>query len=395
MGEKGKDPRAAGALESVHGDSSFRAVIEASPIPFALNDDDGNITYLNPEFVRTFGYTRADIPTLGDWWPRAYPESNYRAQVAEGWAERLAEARRTGQPFEPMECVIRAADGTKHIAIAYATELGEAMAGTHLVVLYDVTKERSLADEQRALQQQLVDAQRLESLGRLAGGIAHDFNNVLGVILGRAGLALKSAPADSDLKAHLTEIQEAAQRSAELIRQLLVYAKRQPGAPRVVDPNEAVESSMRMLRLLVGDDARLRWSPSADVWLVKIDPGQLDQILTNLVSNARDAIAPGGEVTLNTENVSVPEGPLAAQAGVAPGDYATIVVSDDGAGIDAEIAARIFEPFFTTKPASKGHHGLGLSTVYGIAKQNDGGVVLESSPGRGSTFKVLLPRVPD
>lgn len=365
----------------------FRAVIEASPIPFALNDERQNITYLNPEFVRTFGYTLREIPTLADWWPRAYPDPAYRAWVAEEWGRRLAAAQRTGDAFEPMEIVVHAADGSLHIVIAYAAALGKASSGTHLVVLYDVTKERRLAEEQRRLQEQLVEAQRLESIGRLAGGIAHDFNNMLGVILGRTEIALKLVESYPEIHAHLVEIAQAAQHSAELTRQLLAYARRQSVSPQIVDPNEAIEASVGVLRLIVGENVTLTWEPGEDAWLVRVEPGQLDQILTNLCANARDAIADAGRVTIRTENVTLPEG----TAGLAPGDYAMIEVRDDGVGIEPTALPHVFEPFFTTKPASKGY-GLGLSTVYGIARQNHGAVVVASTVGEGSVFKVFLPR---
>jgi len=376
-------------------DAPFQAVIEASPIPYALNDDTGRIIYLNPEFVRTYGYTLAEIPTLEEWWPRAYPDPVYRAQVAEEWSARLEEARRKDRPFEPMEARVRGADGVFHTVIAYSRSLAPAMAGIQLVVLYDVTKERRLVEEQRLLQEHLMESRRLESLGRLTGGIAHDFNNTLGVILGRVGFALKSVAPGQDAHPHLVEILEAAQHSADLTRQLLAYAKRQPAAPQVIDPNEAVESSMRVLRLLVGDGVKLRWVPGKDVGLVKIDPAQLDQILTNLCSNARDVTPVDGEVTIATENVTVPEDNLSsvsAAGGVPPGEYVALGVTDEGDGVDPEIAARIFEPFFTTKMPSQGHHGLGLSTVYGIARQNGGGVFALATSERGATFKVLLPR---
>jgi two-component system cell cycle sensor histidine kinase/response regulator CckA len=372
-------------------EAPFRAVIEASPIPFAINDEHQNITYVNPEFVRTFGYTLEDIPTLGAWWPLAYPDEAYRARVTAGWLERLGEAKRTGGAFEPMDIVIRAKDGSLRNVVAYAAPLGEELSGTHLVVLYDVTKQRRLAEEQRMLQEQLVQAQRLESVGRLAGGVAHDFNNMLGVILGRTELALKGlAPSDGN-HAHLLEIRDAAQRSADLTRQLLAYARRQMVAPHVIDPNEAIEASMRMLKLLVGESVTLHWAPGFDVWRVKVDPSQLDQILTNLCANARDAVGDGGSVTIRTGNMTVRDDALAVRDGLTPGDYASIEVADDGAGIDASVLPHVFEPFFTTKPSGHGS-GLGLATIYGIARQNEGGVLVESTLGHGSKFTVLLPR---
>jgi signal transduction histidine kinase len=241
------------------------------------------------------------------------------------------------------------------------------------------------------LHEQLAQAQRLESLGRLAGGVAHDFNNMLGVILGQTDLALKGLAPTHPLHAHIVEIRDAAQRSAEMTRQLLVYARRQIVAPHVIDPNEAVEASLRILQLLVGETVTLQWVPGIDTWPVKVDPGQLDQILTNLCANARDAITDVGQVTVRTANLTVRDASLAARIGLATGDYAVIEVADDGAGIPQSVLPRVFEPFFTTKLPGVGT-GLGLSIVYGIARQNRGDVLVESSVGRGSVFKVLLPR---
>jgi PAS domain S-box-containing protein len=369
----------------------FRAVIEASPIPFALNDEHKRITYLNPEFVRTFGYTLKEIPTLEDWWPRAYPDPQYRAWVIEEWTTRLEDAQRTGSRFEPMEIVIRALDGSPRNVIAYAASLGEELSGNHLVVLYDVTKQRRLAEEQRRLREQLTEAQRLESVGRLAGGVAHDFNNMLGVILGRTEVALKGLSPSDPSHAHLLEIRDAAQRSADLTRQLLLYARRQTVALHVIEPNEIIEASVRMLELMLGARATLRWEPGHDIWPVRLDPSQLDQILANLCANARDAVTDGGHVTIRTENVTLEDPTLATRTGLAPGNYARIEVADDGAGIDQGVLPHVFEPFFTTKSSGLAS-GLGLATVYAIARQSGGAVLVESTAGKGSVFKVFLPR---
>jgi CheY-like chemotaxis protein len=214
---------------------------------------------------------------------------------------------------------------------------------------------------------------------------------MLGVIIGRADIALKGLASSDERHAHLLEILDAAKRSAELTRQLLAYARRQAVAPCVIDPNEAITASLRMLRLIVGEGVALKWVPGVDIWPVKVDPGQLDQILTNLCANARDAITDVGEVTIRTENVTLREPAFASRIGVDVGDYAVIEVDDDGAGIDLGLMPHIFDPFFTTKPPGHGS-GLGLSVVYGIARQNEGGVLVESTVGRGSVFKVFLPR---
>jgi PAS domain S-box-containing protein len=387
----GEQNKSNGDAASAELEAPFRAVIEASPIPYALNDEHHRITYLNPEFVRTFGYTRDEIPTLEEWWPRAYPEPEYRAWVAAEWGARLEVAQRTGAAFEPMEIVIRARDGSPRNVIAYAAPLGAELAGTHLVVLYDVTKQRHLAEEQRILREQLVEAQRLESVGRLAGGIAHDFNNMLGVILGRTEVALKGLATSDASHAHLVELQDAARRSADLTRQLLVYARRQIVRPHLVELNETIEDSLRMLKLLLGESVALSWFPGDGIWAVRVDPSQLDQILTNLCANARDAITGEGTVTIRTHNVTVLDRSFSMRGGPAVGDYAVIEVKDDGAGIDQSVLPHVFEPFFTTKATGHGS-GLGLATIYGIARQNGGAVLVESTLGKGSAFKVLLPR---
>ena len=210
----------------------------------------------------------------------------------------------------------------------------------------------------------------MEAIGRLAGGVAHDFNNMLGVILGFAALGLKNLPAGDPLHRHFTEIVRAAEKSADLTRQLLAFARRQVIAPQVVDLNDAIGSMEKMLSRLVGEDIELQVVPGEGLWRVRIDPAQVDQILANLVTNARDAIADVGAITIQTANIALDQERLGRHAEAAPGEYVMLVVSDAGAGMHKATQERIFEPFFTTKPEGKGT-GLGLATVYGIVKQND------------------------
>jgi two-component system, cell cycle sensor histidine kinase and response regulator CckA len=245
--------------------------------------------------------------------------------------------------------------------------------------------------EKLALEHQLQQSQKMESIGRLAGGVAHDFNNMLGVILGHMEMALDQTDVGEPLHASLREVQKAAERSAELTHQLLAFARKQTVAPKVVDVNETVAGMLKMLERLIGEDIRLDWQPVEDLWHVRIDPSQVGQILTNLCVNARDAIAGVGRVAIATCNRTVDLSYCLAHASLTPGDYVQLTVSDDGCGMDQETMARLFEPFFTTKGLGKGT-GLGLATVYGIARQNGGIVEAESELGRGSTFTILLPR---
>ena len=255
----------------------------------------------------------------------------------------------------------------------------------------DITDRKRAEEASARLEAQLQQAQKMESVGRLAGGVAHDFNNMLGAILGHAELALLNMDPSQQLYSHLVEIQKAALRSAELTRQLLAFARKQTVAPKVLDLNETVAGMLKMLRRLLGEDVRLTWQPTAGLWPVKVDPSQIDRILANLCVNARDAIAGVGEISIETGNCTFDEGYCAAHSGFLPGDYIRFVVSDDGCGMSAETMARLFEPFFTTKSTGMGT-GLGLATVYGIVKQNNGFITVGSKEGAGSRFEIYLPR---
>ena len=245
--------------------------------------------------------------------------------------------------------------------------------------------------ERKALQAQLQQAQKMESVGRLAGGVAHDFNNMLSVILGYSELAIRKAGTDNPLQRHLAQILDAAKRSASLTRQLLAFARQQTIAPIVLDLNKTIEGMLKMLHRLIGEDIDLQWHPKADLWPVMVDPSQIDQILVNLCINARDAIADVGKITIETENSTLGKAYCANHPGFVPGDYLKLTVSDDGCGMDKETQNILFEPFFTTKEMGKGT-GLGLATVYGIIKQNKGFINVYSEPGHGTSFTIYLLR---
>ncbi len=246
--------------------------------------------------------------------------------------------------------------------------------------------------EQRQMEAQFRQAQKMESVGRLAGGVAHDFNNMLGVILGYTAIALEQTAKSQPLYTNLKEIQKAAERSAGLTRQLLAFARKQDIKPEVLDLNEALSGMLNMLRRLIGENIHLVWMPGLDLHPVKIDPSQIDQILANLCLNARDAIKGPGKVTLETGNVTIDANYCSRHAEAVPGEYVFLAVSDDGRGMDKETLAHIFEPFFTTKEVGGGI-GLGLATVYGIVKQNHGFIYTYSEPGIGTTFRIYLPQV--
>ncbi|MBF0231330.1 MAG: hybrid sensor histidine kinase/response regulator, partial [Desulfamplus sp.] len=255
--------------------------------------------------------------------------------------------------------------------------------------LEQIVAERTAAQEK--LQAQFNQSQKMESIGRLAGGVAHDLNNMLGVIIGHTELAMDIIDHSNAVYEDLEEIYKAAQRSANLTRQLLAFARKQIVSPQVIDLNRIVKDMLKMLERIIGEDIELRWQPQNDLWTIKIDPSQIDQILANLCVNARDAIKNVGTLTIKTENIFVDQTFCSNHTESFSGEYVLLSVTDNGSGMDKKLIENIFEPFFTTKEVGKGT-GLGLSTIYGIVKQNNGMIDVESTLGEGSTFKIYLPR---
>jgi PAS domain S-box-containing protein len=259
-----------------------------------------------------------------------------------------------------------------------------------LAIVRDITESKESEEERGRLQAQLIQAQKMESVGRLAGGIAHDFNNMLGAITGYSELALRKVDAESPLRRYLEEILKTAGRSADLTRQLLAFARKQVIEPKILSLNNTVENMLGMLRRLIGENITLEWKPDSGLWPVNVDPAQMDQILANLAINARDAIGNSGLISIETKNCAVDENCFSSAESPVPGNYVVLIVSDTGSGMDRATQEKIFEPFFTTKELGHGT-GLGLATVYGIVKQNKGYINVYSEPGRGSSFKIYFP----
>jgi two-component system cell cycle sensor histidine kinase/response regulator CckA len=364
-------------------ESSYHGLFNFIRQAIYIQDPEGRFLDVNDGAVAMYGYSREEI--VGQTPPfLSAPGRNDPAALAarlraalegqpqffEFWGR-----RRNGEVFPKDVWVCRGTYFGRTVLIAVANDVSD--------------RKRAEADKDR-LQSQLVQAQKMESVGRLAGGVAHDFNNMLQAILGNASLALESAPA-GDLREYLEEIRRSAQRSADLTRQLLAFASRQTVSPRVIDLNDTISGMLKMLRRLIGEDIQLLWAPGSDLWPVKVDPSQVDQILANLAVNARDAIGGVGRVTIETVNLVCTEGTLPSFPGCAPGEYVMIVVRDTGKGMDEETRAHIFEPFYTTKAPGKGV-GLGLATVFGIVKQNHGFIHVQSEPGAGTVFQIGLPR---
>ena len=334
------------------------------------------------------GYDDNEIGTdESEWSNRIHPDDAPR--IMEGVRAHFAGE----SPFFEEEYRVHCKDGSYKWVLARGKVFRDAtgrvvrMAGSEI----DITERKRAEAERVRLQAQLTQAQKMESVGRLAGGVAHDFNNMLGVILGHTEMALAQTDPAHPLFARLHEIQKAAQRSADLTRQLLAFARRQTISPKVLDLNETVEGMLRMLRRLIGEDIDLAWHPGRNLWPVRMDPSQIDQILANLCINARDAIACVGKVTIKTGKANFDEEYCAGRPGLAPGEYVLLSVADNGCGMERATLANLFEPFFTTKEMGKGT-GLGLATVYGIVKQNNGFIEVHSEKGLGTVFKLYLPK---
>lgn len=255
----------------------------------------------------------------------------------------------------------------------------------------DITTRKKAEAEQEKLKTRLLQAQKMESVGRLAGGVAHDFNNMLTIILGNTEIIMEDEQSAAFYSENLKEIYQAAKRSADLTKQLLAFARKQIIDPKVLNLNEAVNEMLKMLKRLIGEDIDLNWLPADNLNPIKMDPSQVDQILVNLCVNARDAIQNIGKVTIETDNISLDKEYCRDNIEATPGDYVMIAVTDNGIGMDKATLANIFEPFFTTKETDEGS-GLGLATIFGIAKQNGGFINVYSEPGQGTTFKVYLPQ---
>jgi signal transduction histidine kinase/CheY-like chemotaxis protein len=320
-----------------------------------------------------------NLPTSGEHSAEFYREMWETLRSGAIWEGQIVNRRKDGTLY------------TEHATISPVRDFAGRIVN-FVAVKRDITQQLHDQRERENLQNELVQAQKMESIGRLAGGVAHDFNNMLQAILGYTDMALEQVPAGQPLHNDLLEIQKAAQRSAALTRQLQVFARKQAMAPKVLDLNQAVEGMFSMLRRLIGEDIQLDWKPGADLGSVKIDPSQLDQIVANLCVNARDAIEKTGHIIIETRNADIDRFGKDLHGGIEPGSYVLLAVSDNGCGMSPEVLGHLFEPFFTTKPLGKGT-GLGLSTVYGIVKQNGGGIQVYSEPGRGSTFKIYLPRL--
>ncbi len=359
-------------------EAKFGSAFQAHPSPLAIATlAEARWVDVNESLLRLFGMNRAETvgrtgKELGIW---------KRDEVREQMLTQL----RTGGVFRDVEAEWLTRSAEVRTGLMSAEVMAFAGEPHFLLHFQDIT-------ERKQLEVRLQQAQKMEAVGRLAGGVAHDFNNVLTAIFGYVDLLRDEIPAGSTAQQDLAEVRKASERAASLTKQLLAFSRQQVLEPVVLQPNALVEDFEKMLRRLIGEDVELRLALAPDAGNVLADPGQLQQVLMNLVVNARDAMPTGGKLILETGNAELGDQYAELHQQVVPGRYVMLAVSDTGAGMTPEIKARIFEPFFTTKEKGKGT-GLGLSTVYGIIKQSGGYVWVYSEIGRGTAFKLYLPRV--
>jgi PAS domain S-box-containing protein len=383
----------------------FRRMTEAGIIGIVVSDPSGNISDANDAFLAMVGYTREDLRSglvsgaalntaEGDQTDAQARAELARGGVARPWEKELL--RKDGTRV-PVLIGVVTLDATARETVAFTLDLSErkrAEAARLEALAVAREEQQSRERAERALlhtEEQLRQSQKMEAIGTLAGGVAHDFNNILSIILGFSELLLSELGPSDPMRNDVEQIALAGRRASTLTRQLLAFSRRQVLQPKVVNLNEAIAATTDMLQRVIGEDIELAFLPAESLGSTLVDPGQMEQVLLNLVVNARDAMPRGGKLTIETGNVELDAAYRDDHLGVEPGSYVVLSVSDTGSGMDCATQARIFEPFFTTKELGKGT-GLGLSTVHGIIKQSGGHVWVYSELGKGSTFKIYLPR---
>ena len=373
-------------IEIRESEQKFRKLFDEAPVGYHEVNKEGDITNVNYSELEMLGYTAEEMLGKPIWTFTAEPET-----IKQVFEARIAGDLPPGQAFE---CTYCRKDGTSLVVLA-GDKLLKDRAGMITGIrttIQNITELKQTEEKMASLQKQLYQAQKMEAVGRLTGGIAHDFNNLLTIIKGYSQLGLIGLKENNSLKGNIEEIYKASERATDLTRQLLAFSRNQVMEMKVLDLNFLLHNLDKMLRRAIGEDIELVSILADDLGRVKADPGQIEQVIMNLVVNARDAMPSGGKLTIETANVQLDELYAHRCIGAAPGCYVELSVSDTGTGMTPEVKDHIFEPFFTTKEKDRGT-GLGLSVVYGIVKQTGGNIWVDSEPGQGTVFRIHLPRV--
>jgi two-component system, cell cycle sensor histidine kinase and response regulator CckA len=368
-------------------EARYRSLIHTLPDAMTVVDLNGNITFLAPYAIKFYGFSNGEElvgRSIMEWIHR-----DYHAKV-----QAAMQAALSGETIRNEEFLLFKEDGSTFYGDISASCMRNAQgqAAGFLILVRDISDRKRTEEERQQLQAQLQQAQKMESIGRLAGGVAHDFNNMLSVILGYTELLQSQLPAHDPMLSDLAQIEKAGKHAKDITQQLLAFSRKQIIEPMLLDLNEVVTSVQKGLVRLIGEDIELSFHPQPNLHKIKFDRSQCEQILINLAVNARDAMPRhGGRLVIETANYHLDSDLCRDRLGFSPGDYVLLTVSDNGAGMDELTLSHAFEPFFTTKAVGKGT-GLGLAMVYGIVNQGGGGIEAHSEPGHGATFKIYFPR---
>jgi len=360
----------------------LRTISENAPFGIVLMDSNGRFEYVNPKFMEMFGYNLHDVPDGKTWFRKAYPDHEYRKNVIKTWLTDLESFKQKSKVGERPNYTftVTCKDGSKKTINFIPVFLPN---GGHLLTCEDIT-------ERLYLESQLRQAQKTEAIGTLAGGIAHDFNNILTALMGYATLIKIKLKTTDPLITYADQVLTASQKAADLIKNLLAFSRKQPLNLTYIDVNNIIKSTEKLLKRLLTEDIELKTKLTKDNTVIMADQSQIDQILFNLASNARDAMPNGGRLTIETDIVNLDKEYIEKYGFGKPGRYVMIKVTDTGSGMDKDTLDKIFDPFFTTKEVGKGT-GLGLATVYGIVKQHNGFINVDSVLNVGTTFHIYLP----
>lgn len=359
----------------------FQLTVESSPDAVFWLNEEGRFPYVSEQACRSLGYSREELMQLNIW----DIDVEFTQEM---WGPHWKKVKERGGAR--LERLHRRKDGTVFPVEISSKNIAFENQVYHMAYVRDISDRVNANKERETLEAQLIQSQKMESIGRLAGGVAHDFNNMLSVILGYSELIKTKLAPDDPIMRDFEQIQRAAKRAQDITQQLLAFSRKQVFEPKILNINELIHCFENNLSRLIGEDIELKFFPSRDIENIEFDPTQIEQILMNLAINARDAMPAGGNLTFETANVSLDEAYCREHVGFIPGNFVQISVSDNGNGMDTETISHIFEPFFTTKEIGKGT-GLGLATVYGIVKQGGGFINVYSEPGRGTTFKIYIP----
>ena len=361
-------------------EEKFRTFVEHSPFGISIIDESGNYKYINPKFIEIFGYILEDIPTGKEWFKKAFPDSEYRHRLISIWINDLKKSKFGESRHRNFKVICK--DGSEKI-IHFKPVTMES--GNQFVIYEDITNQEQLED-------QLRQAQKMESMGTLAGGIAHDFNNILGIILGNAELAMDDIYEGNPARLNLQEIRTAGLRAKDVVRQLLSFARKTAVEKKPTNIAPIIIESLKLMRASIPTSIEIRQNITEEVDTILADPTQINQVLINLCTNAHHAMPDGGILEVSLKNVELDEDATAQYSDLDPGPYVHLTVADTGQGMNPEIKGRIFDPYFTTKDIGKGT-GLGLSVVHGIVKNHGGGISVNSELGKGTSFEIYFPVV--